>query len=188
MSSNSVQITELLLSWSNGEQAALDQLMPAVYEELRRIARRLMRGQGDDHTYQTTDLIHEAYIKLVDNSDKRYQNRAHFFGVASRAMRHILVDYARAKNSQKRGGNARPVTLEETAIISSSGASGEIVALNSVLEQLEKLDPRKGQVVEMKFFGGMTIEEIAEVLGVSPETVKRDWRFARTWLRRELAN
>ncbi len=185
MNEDSIQITELLISWSNGEQTALDELMPVVYDELRRIARRLMRGQNSAHTYQTTDLIHEAYLKLVDNSDKQWQNRAHFFGVASRAMRHILVDYARSKQSQKRGGNPRAVTLDEGAVISNE-VSGEIVALNSVLEELGKLDERKAQVVEMKFFGGLTTDEIAEVLRISPETVKRDWRFARTWLRREL--
>ncbi|MBK7709159.1 MAG: sigma-70 family RNA polymerase sigma factor [Acidobacteria bacterium] len=186
MNQNSLQITELLMSWSNGEEMALEQLMPVVYDELRRIARRLMRGQNSEHTYQTTDLIHEAYLKLVDNNEKQWQNRAHFFGVASRAMRHILVDYARAKQSQKRGGKARAVTLDETAVISND-VSGEIVALNAALENLGKLDGRKVQVVEMKFFGGLTTEEIAEVLKMSPETVKRDWRFARTWLRRELA-
>jgi RNA polymerase sigma factor (TIGR02999 family) len=185
MGSNSIQITELLVSWSKGEASALEDLMPVVYDELRKIARRLMRGQGSDHTYQTTDLIHEAYLKLVDNSEKQWQNRAHFFGVASRAMRHILVDHARAKQTKKRGGSARQVTLEETAVFSSD-VSGEIIALNAALEDLAKLDQRKAQVVEMKYFGGLTTEEIAEVIGVSPETVKRDWRFARTWLRREL--
>ncbi len=185
MNSNSIQITELLHNWSNGEEAAVDQLLPAVYEELRRIARRLMRGQSSDHTYQTTDLIHEAYLKLIDNDDKRWENRSHFFAVAARAMRHILVDHARAKQSQKRGGNARPVTLEETAIIAKN-VSNEIVALDAALERLAKLDARKVQVVEMKFFGGLTNEEVATVLRMSPETVKRDWRFARTWLRREL--
>jgi RNA polymerase sigma factor (TIGR02999 family) len=175
------------MSWSQGDDAALDRLMPVVYDELRRIAGRLMRRQSGEHTYQTTDLIHEAYLKLVDNSQKEWQNRAHFFGVASRAMRHILVDYARSKNSQKRGGSARSVTLDETAIMA-TGVSGEIVALDGALETLEKLDARKVQVVEMKFFGGLTTDEIAKVLKMSPETVKRDWRFARTWLRRELAN
>lgn len=187
MSSNSVQITELLQSWSQGETSALDRLMPVVYDELHRIARRLMRGQNSEHTYQTTDLIHEAYLKLIENNEKVWQNRAHFFGVASRAMRHILVDHARAKQSQKRGGNARQVTLDETAVISAD-VSGEVIALNAALERLEKLDARKVQVVEMKFFGGLTAEEIADVLKMSPETVKRDWRFSRTWLRRELSD
>ncbi len=183
---NSLQITQLLVDWSNGNQSALENLIPIVYDELRRMAKRCMNSQRSDHTLQTTELIHEAYLKLVENKQKEWQNRAHFFGVAAQAMRHILVDYARGKQSQKRGGAPRQVTLDEGAVVSKDN-SGQMIALNDALERLGKMDERKVRVVEMKFFGGLTIEEIAEVLKISPETVKRDWRFARTWLLRELA-
>lgn len=181
------QITHLLVDWSNGNEFALDQLMPLVYEELRQMARRYMRRQPSGHTFQTTELIHEAYLKIAKQDDQNWQNRAHFFGVAAQAMRHILVDYARSKNSQKRGGGlAEKITLEENLVVSTN-RSEEIVALDDALKQLAILDERKSRVVEMKFFGGLNIEEIAEVLKTSPETVKRDWRFARTWLLRELS-
>jgi len=182
---DSTQITQLLIDWSNGNASALENLMPLVYDELRVMARRYMRGQNSGHTFQTTELLHEAYLKLANQEQHNWQNRAHFFGVASQAMRHILVDYARAKNSQKRGGNNFKVTLDETALVSRD-SSENILALNVALEKLETLDERKVKVVEMKFFGGLTTEEIAEVLTISPETVKRDWRFSRTWLLREL--
>ena len=182
----SQQITQLLVDWSKGNEFALEQLMPLVYEELRRMARHYMRGQPSGHTFQTTDLIHEAYLKIARGEEQNWQNRAHFFGVAASAMRHILVDYARSKNSQKRGGIAEKITLEEN-LVASVNRSEEIVALDDALKQLANLDERKSRVVEMKFFGGLNIEEIAEVLKTSPETVKRDWRFARTWLLRELS-
>jgi RNA polymerase sigma factor (TIGR02999 family) len=180
------QITLLLVDWSQGNEFALEQLMPLVYEELRQMARRYMRRQPSGHTFQTTELIHEAYLKLAKQDDQNWQNRAHFFGVAAQAMRHILVDYARSKNSRKRGGLAEKITLEENLVVSIN-RSEEIVALDDALKQLAILDERKSRVVEMKFFGGLNIEEIAEVLKTSPETVKRDWRFARTWLLRELS-
>jgi RNA polymerase sigma factor (TIGR02999 family) len=180
------QITQLLDELSLGNKEAFDRLMPLVYDELRRMAKRFMSGQPSGHTLQTTELIHEAYIKLADKKEKDWHNRSHFFGVAAQAMRHILVDYARAKLSQKRGGAAHQITLDETALISKNN-SGEIIALNEALDRLGKMDERKVRVVEMKFFGGLTIEEIARVLQISPETVKRDWKFARTWLLRELA-
>ncbi len=183
----SQQITLLLADWSNGNQAALDNLMPLVYDELRRMARSYMRGQSSGHTFQTTELIHEAYLKLAKQEDPDWQNRAHFFGVASQAMRHILVDYARAKNTGKRGGSAKNITLEESLIVSPEH-SEEVIALDDALNRLAELDERKTKVVEMKFFGGLKIEEIAEVLKISPETVKRDWSFAKSWLLRELAN
>lgn len=186
MNMRSTPITELLARWSDGEDAALELLLPAVYEDLRRIARRAMRGQDSSHTFQTTDLIHEAYVKLAEGQRALWQNRAHFFAVASRAMRHILVDYARSKQSVKRGGEARRVTLEESLVVSPD-ISGEIVYLNVLLEQFARIDPRKASIVEMKFFGGMTTEEIAEALELSPKTIKRDWRFARSWLQREMA-
>ena len=181
------QITHLLVDWSKGDEFALEQLMPLVYEELRRMARRYMRRQPSGHTFQTTELIHEAYLKLAKQEEPNWQNRAHFFGVAAQAMRHILVDYARSKNSKKRGGLAEKITLADN-LIASENRSEEIVALDDALKQLAVLDERKSRVVEMKFFGGLNIEEIAEVLKTSPETVKRDWRFARTWLLRELEN
>ncbi len=175
------QITLLLIDWSKGDDLALEQLMPLVYDELRRMARRYMKKQPSGHTFQTTELIHEAYLKLAGGKEQNWQNRAHFFGVAAQAMRHILVDYARAKNSQKRGGR-----LEKNTIVSTN-QSGEIVRLDDALKQLAVLDERKSRVVEMKFFGGLTVDEIAEVLKVSPETVKRDWSFSKTWLLRELS-
>jgi RNA polymerase sigma factor (TIGR02999 family) len=182
---NSHQITQLLIDWSKGNEFALEQLMPLVYEELRKMARRYMRRQPSGHTFQTTELIHEAYLKLARAEEQNWQNRAHFFGIASQAMRHILVDYARSKQSQKRGGLQQKITLDETAMVSSK-RSDEIIALDDALQQLNQFDERKSRVVELKYFGGLTNEEIAEVLKMSPETVKRDWRFARTWLLREL--
>lgn len=181
------QITALLLDWSNGDEIAFEQLMPLVYDELRRMAQRYMRRQPSGHTFQTTELIHEAYLKLARQEKQNWQNRSHFFGVAARAMRHILVDYARSKRREKRGGLAERITLNEN-LMTSVNRSEEIVALDSALNQLLELDQRKAQIVEMKFFAGLKTDEIAEVLKISPETVKRDWRFARTWLLRELAN
>lgn len=180
------QITLLLIDWSKGNELALEQLMPLVYEELRRMARRYMRRQPSGDTFQTTELIHEAYLKLARQDEHNWQNRAHFFGVAAQAMRHILVDYARAKNSQKRGGLAQRISLADDLMVSAQPPE-EIVRLDDALKQLALVDERKSRVVEMKFFGGLNIEEIAEVLKVSPETVKRDWRFSRTWLLRELS-
>jgi RNA polymerase sigma factor (TIGR02999 family) len=159
--------------------------MPLVYEELRRMARRHMRRQPSGHTFQTTELIHEAYLKIAKNDRQNWQNRAHFFGVAAQAMRHILVDYARSKQSQKRGGFLERVTFAENIEVSAD-QSEKIVALDEALNNLATLDPRKSRVVELKYFGGLTIEEIAEVMKISPETVTRDWRFARNWLSIEL--
>jgi RNA polymerase sigma factor (TIGR02999 family) len=179
------QITLLLLNWSKGDEYALEQLMPLVYEELRRMARNYMRRQPSGHTFQTTELIHEAYLKIASGEEKQWQNRSHFFGVAAKAMRHILVDYARSKGRNKRGGWQDRITFVEDVAVS-SGRSEKIVALDDALNQLAVLDERKVRVVEMKFFGGLTVEEIAGVLKISPETVKRDWSFAQTWLLREL--
>ena len=161
--------------------------MPLVYEELRRMARGYMRGQPAEHTFQATELIHEAYLKLGRQSEHDWQNRAHFFGVAAKAMRHILVDYARSKQSRKRGGWQDQITLADTMSVSGN-RSRELVALDDALSSLAALDERKARVVELKYFGGLNSDEIAEVLKVSPETVKRDWRFSRTWLLRELAS
>lgn len=177
-------ITLLLADWSKGDEFALEQLMPLVYEELRRMAKNYMRRQPSGHTFQTTELIHEAYLKLSSGEEKQWQNRAHFFGVAAKAMRHILVDYARSKSTNKRGWQERITFVEDAAV--TSGRSEEIVALDDALNQLAVLDERKVHVVEMKFFGGLTFEEISEVLNISLATVKRDWSFAQTWLLREL--
>jgi RNA polymerase sigma factor (TIGR02999 family) len=184
---DSHQITLLLGDWGRGDEVALEHLMPLVYGELRQIARRYMRRQHSGHTFQTTELIHEAFLKIAKQDEQNWHNRAHFFGVAAQAMRHILVDYARSKQSQKRGGDLERITLAENIAVSAN-QSKKIVALDEALNNLAALDQRKSRVVELKYFGGLTTEEIAEVLKMSPETVKRDWRFARNWLLRELAN
>lgn len=184
---SSHQITLLLIDWSKGDDLALEQLMPLVYEELRRMAKNYMRRQPSGHTFQTTELIHEAYLKIAAGEEQNWQNRAHFFGVAAKAMRHILVDYARSKHRKKRGGWQDRITFAEEAAIS-TGRSDEMIALDDALNRLAELDKRKTQVVEMKFFGGLKVDEIAGVLKISPETVKRDWSFARNWLLRELAH
>jgi RNA polymerase sigma factor (TIGR02999 family) len=186
MATSSEEITQLLIDWSNGDQVALDKLMPLVYGELRQMAKRHMSRQSPGHTLQTTALIHEAFLKLVNQSEKQWQNRAHFFGVAAQAMRAILVDYARSRRYAKRGGGARAVALDEAATVSQERAA-ELVALDDALKALSQIDPRKSRVVEMRHFGGLSVEETAEVLKVSPDTVMRDWRLAKTWLRRELS-
>lgn len=186
LNDTSNQITLLLIDWSKGDEFALEQLMPLVYDELRQMARRYMRRQPSGHTFQTTELIHEAYLKLADGKEQNWQNRAHFFGDAAKAMRHILVDYARTKHRNKHGGWQERITLADDALAAKE-RSAEIVALDDALNQLAVLDERKSRVVEMKFFGGLKVEEIAGVLKISPETVKRDWSFAQTWLLRELA-
>jgi RNA polymerase sigma-70 factor (ECF subfamily) len=182
------QITQLLVEWSEGNELATEKLFPLIYDELHQMARRYIRRQSAGHTFQTTELIHEAYVKLAKQEAQNWQNRAHFFGVAAQAMRHILVDYARSKRSQKRGGWQERITLAENTAVSNDKRSDEIVELDEALKRLAELDKRKSDVVELKYFGGLTNEEIAEVLKISPETVKRDWRFSRTWLLRELAN
>lgn len=182
---DSHEITLLLADWAKGDDQALEQLMPLVYDELRRMARNHMRRQPSGHTFQTTELIHEAYLKLAKQGEQNWQNRAHFFGVAASAMRHILVDYARSKSSQKRGGWQEKVTLAENARVATDH-SKDMIALDDALKSLAILDARKSRVVELKYFGGITNEEVAEVLNISTDTVKRDWRFARTWLLREL--
>jgi RNA polymerase sigma factor (TIGR02999 family) len=185
LDNNSHQISLLLIDWGKGDEYALEQLMPLVYDELRRMARNYMRRQPSGHTFQTTDLIHEAYVKIAGGEQRNWQSRSHFFGVAAKAMRHILVDYARSKHNQKRGGWQERVTLAEN-MRATNESSEDIVALDEALDRLSVLDDRKVRVVEMKFFAGLNIAEIAEVLKVSPETVKRDWSFAQTWLLREL--
>ena len=179
--------TELLTHWSHGDDAALAELTPLVYEELRRLAHHFMEGQRPDHTLQTTALVNEAYLRLADQTNPNWQSRAHFFAVAARAMRQILVDYARSYQTQKRGGGALKVELDEAAIVSPE-ESQEIVDLHEALERLAALDSRKAQVVELKYFGGLNYDEMAEVLKISRVTVRRDWEFARVWLYTELHN
>ena len=179
------RVTELLARWSQGDDAALAELTPLVYQELRRIAHHHMGGQRPDHTLQTTALINEVYLRLADQTNPRWQNRAHFFAVAARAMRQILVSYARNQQAQKRGRGAVRIELDEAALISPE-ESKEVVDLHEALERLTTLDSRKAQVVELKYFGGLTYDEIAEVLKVSRVTVRRDWEFAKVWLYTEL--
>jgi RNA polymerase sigma factor (TIGR02999 family) len=180
------EVSQLLQAWGQGDSNAFDALVAIVYDELRRMARRHMARQSPGHTLQTTALIHEAYMRLVDLKDVAWQDRSHFFAVAARAMRHVLVDYARSRRAAKRGGKLRLVSLDEAATICEERAA-EVVALDDALENLAAFDSRKCQVVELRYFGGLSVDETAEVLGVSPETVARDWRIARTWLHRELS-
>jgi RNA polymerase sigma factor (TIGR02999 family) len=179
------RVTELLAHWSHGDNAALTELTPLVYEELRRLAHHFMEGQRPDHTLQTTALVNEAYLRLADQTNPRWQSRAHFFAVAARAMRQILVSYARSNRAQKRGGGGAKIELDESAILSPE-QSKEIVDLHEALERLAALDSRKAQVVELKYFGGLNYDEMAEVLKISRITVRRDWEFAKVWLYTEL--
>jgi len=181
------RVTQLLQQWSRGDDAAVVELTPLVYEELRRLAHHYMEGQRPNHTLQTTALVNEAYLRLADQTNPNWQSRAHFFAVAARAMRQILVSYARSNRAQKRGGGAFKIELDEAAILSPE-QSQEIVDLHEALERLETLDSRKAQVVELKFFGGLNYEEIAEVLKIARMTVRRDWEFAKLWLYTELHN
>src|SRR5215813_8880436 len=179
------RVTELLEQWSHGDDAALAELTPLVYEELRRLAHNYMGGQRPNHTLQTTALVNEVYLRLADQTNPRWQNRAHFFAVAARAMRQILVSYARSQQAQKRGGGSFKVDLDEVALVSPE-QSKEIVELHEALERLSALDSRKAQIVELKYFGGLNYDEIAEVLKISRITVRRDWEFAKVWLYTEL--
>jgi RNA polymerase sigma-70 factor, ECF subfamily len=179
------ETTQLLRAWAHGDEDALAQLTPKVYEELRRIAGRCMQNERPGRTVQTTALVHEAYLKLIDVSNVDWQHRAHFFAVSAQIMRRILLDRARRRVAAKRGGKAPRVNLDEVPAVGSSRAS-ELIALDDALNELSRLDPRKAQVIEMRFFGGLSVEETAEVLKVSPDTVLRDWRLARAWLLAEL--
>ncbi len=180
------RLTELLVAWSDGDQKALNDLFPLVYDELRQLARRHMRRERRGHTLRTTALVNDAYLRLVDQRQVRWQNRAHFFAIAAQMMRRILVDHARAKRYEKRGGGAAHVPLEEAAVIA-QGKEAEIIALDEALVALAEIDPRRARVVELRYFGGLSNEEIAEVLKVSPNTVTRDWNMARAWLYQELS-
>jgi RNA polymerase sigma factor (TIGR02999 family) len=185
MSASSQNITRLLLDWRNGDKTALDRLMPLVYEELRRMANYYMRNERRGHTLQTSALVNEAYLRLVDHENIKWQNRAHFFGVAAQAMRRILVDHARSRSYQKRGGGAQQVSLDEAMTLVGDRAA-ELIALDEALLELAKMDERKSRVVELRYFGGLSLEETAEALGVSIPTVTRDWNTAKAWLMREM--
>ncbi|HKE56690.1 MAG TPA: sigma-70 family RNA polymerase sigma factor [Pyrinomonadaceae bacterium] len=187
MSEQPENVTQLLLGWGNGDKEALDQLMPIVYDELRRQAARYLRRERAGHTLQTTALINEAYIRLVDQKRVHWQNRAHFFGIAAKMMRRILVDHARTKKRAKRGGSDVRVSLADATLVSKS-RDLDIVALDQALERLGKVDEQQARVVELRFFSGLTVEETAEVLSISAATVKRDWSMAKAWLHREITD
>jgi len=174
-------VTRLLIRLTEGDNAALDALLPAVYDELRRLAANYLRRERVGHTLQPTALVHEAYLRLVDQTRVEWQNRAHFFGVAAQMMRRILVDHARGQQAEKRGGDVQKISLDENIDVSALRAS-ELVALDEALERLAELDPQKSRLVELRFFGGLSVEETAEVMGVSAPTVKRHWRLAKAWL------
>lgn len=178
-------VTELLRAWSDGDDAALDQLVPLMEAELRRLARGYMGRERHGHTLQTTALVNEAFLRLTDARQIRWQDRAHFLGISARLMRRVLVDYARRRGFHKRGGDAQRVTFNE-ALVTASDPALDVVALDRALDALAKADARKSRVVELRFFGGLSVEETAEVLKVSTDTVKRDWRLAKLWLLREL--
>jgi RNA polymerase sigma-70 factor (ECF subfamily) len=180
------EVTQWLLDWSGGDKSALDKLMPVVYDELRRLAHRFMSRERKDHTLQTTALVNEAYLKLIDQRNVSWQNRAHFLAVSSKLMRRILVDYARSRRYAKREGETHKVALEEAAMVSKERGA-DLIAVDDALISLEVVDPRKCQVVELRFFGGLTIEETAEVLQASHATIERDWTSARAWLYREIS-
>ncbi len=179
-------VTQILQAWSEGDQSAPERLMPLVYQELRRLARDYLRRERPDHTLQATALVHEAYLKLVDQNRVDWKNRAHFCGIAAQLMRRVLVEHARAHNAEKRGGKMEKLYLDETRELSQERAP-DLIALDDALKSLANTFPRESEVVELKFFGGLEAKEIAEVLQVSTKTVLRDWNFAKLWLRRELA-
>ena len=185
-SSPNPDVTQLLLAWGRGDEAALADLTARVHAELRRIARRYMAGERKGHTLQTTALVTEAYLRLIDSQRVKWQNRAHFFAVSAQLMRRILVDHARSRRYQKRGGGVHRVTLNET-LFAPQEQGEDLVAVDDALTALAHFDPRKAKVVELRFFGGLSVEETAQVLAVSADTVLRDWRLAKAWLRREIA-
>jgi RNA polymerase sigma factor (TIGR02999 family) len=180
------QVTQLLKAWSLGQDAALEELIPLVHQELRRLARRYMYGERAGHTLQTTALVNEAYLRLVNCSHVNWQNRAHFFAISAQLMRRILVDSARARGYQKRGGGVPKITLDE-ALMGLPEKGQDLIELDDALKELAGVDPRKSKVVELRFFGGLSVEETAEVLKVSPDTVLRDWRLSKAWLKCEMS-
>jgi RNA polymerase sigma factor (TIGR02999 family) len=180
------EITQLLAEWSDGNQTALDKLYPLVYDELHKMANRYMKRERKDHTLQTTALINEAYVRMVDQKNVHWENRAHFFAISAQIMRRILIDHARRHHYAKRGGGALKVSLDETAMVASDPAS-DMLLLDEALNRLAEMDPRRGQVVELRYFGGLNNKEIAGVLKISENTVTRDWNMARAWLYQELS-
>jgi RNA polymerase sigma factor (TIGR02999 family) len=185
MESSGHQVTQLLKAWSEGEPTALEKIMPLVYRELHGMARRYMAHERPGHTLQPTALVNEAYVRLVDSAQANFESRAHFFAVCAQVMRRILVDWARSRQADKRGGDAPRLELDEALVVGEEPGR-DLVALDDALKALTAQDARKGQVVELRFFGGLSVEETAAVLKISPETVKRDWKFAKSWLRHEL--
>ena len=185
MGSSRSEVTQLLQEWGLGRQDAFDRLVPEIYAELRRLASSYLRRERRDHTLQPTALVHEAFLKLVDQRAVRWQNRAHFFGIAAQAMRRILVDHARAHGAGKRGSGERPLSLDETLVLT-AGPDVDLIALDEALTRLHAVDPQQSRVVELRFFGGLTMEETAEVLRISPATVGREWTLAKAWLYAEL--
>ena len=187
MTHPSHSVTEMLQEWgSHGDREALDELIPIVYAELRRQAARQLRRERAGHTLQTTALVHETYLRLVGQREVRWQNRAHFFAIAAEMMRRILVDHARKTSAAKRGGSALKLQLDESLAAPDEQQQPDLVAIDEALVKLAALDPQQGRIVELRFFGGLNVEETAEVLGISPRTVKRDWRVAKAWLHREI--
>ena len=182
---NSRQITELLVAWNEGEESALNQLLPVVERELRRIAHNYMRRENPGHTLQTTALINEAYLKLIDQHSVKWQNRSHFFALSAQIMRRILLNHARDNKRDKRGGGAEHVNLDDVYVLSQEKGS-ELIALDEALERLAEFDKTKSRIVEMRYFGGLTIEETGEVLGIAPPTVSTHWRLAKAWLQNEI--
>jgi RNA polymerase sigma factor (TIGR02999 family) len=180
-------ITRLFAAWNDGDPVALDSLVSVLYDELRRLASHYMRGERPGHVLQTTALVNEAYLRLVDRQSVSCVSRTEFFGIAAQVMRRVLVDYARGRDRAKRGDGSVPVALEDVALVSADRAD-ELVAIHSALENLAAMDPRKGRVFELRYFGGLSVDEVADVLRVSPVTVARDWRIAKVWLRREIAS
>jgi RNA polymerase sigma-70 factor, ECF subfamily len=180
------EITRLLAEWSSGSQAALDTLIPVIYDELRRLASNYMRGERPDHLLQTTALVNEAYMRLLERRNVSCQTRTEFFAVAAQVMRRVLVDYARTRNRAKRGQGAAPLSLDDVAVLSDDRVE-ELLSIHSALDHLAAFDARKGRVFELRYFGGMSLEEVAEVLSISAVTVERDWKTAKLWLRREIA-
>jgi RNA polymerase sigma factor (TIGR02999 family) len=179
------EITERLIAWGAGDRAALDQLLPVVYQELRRMAGNYLRQENPGHTLQPTALVHEAWLRLIDQARVDWRNRAQFFGVAAQMMRRILVDHAKAKHREKRGGDAVKLSLDDAINLSRERAA-DLIALDDALDELTRVDERKSRVVELRYFGGFTIEEIAQILEVSPETVMRDWKLAKAWLYQQI--
>jgi len=187
MATSPKSVTQLLIEWRDGDETALEKLLPLVYDELRRLAHYYMRRERPDHTLQTSALINEAYIRLVDHKGMRWQNRSHFYGVASQAMRRVLIDHARSRAYAKRGPGLRAVDLDEAAAVVQQQAA-DLLALDDALTDLSTIDPRKATIVEMRYFGGMSVDEVGEALGVSPVTVMRDWRAAKAWLLRAISS